>query len=137
MVFAATLFADSHDALGDGTAKSEVWLRAKDVMTTAVLTVGPRADIPGVARLLLEHRISAVPVVDENGRVQGIISEGDLARRAECEDGRSWWLSLLVDKTKAYRRAHGTRAEDVMTRDVVSRIIGLLELLVGQTYCGG
>jgi len=95
-------------------------MRAKDVMTTSVVTIDPQVEIADVARILLENRISAVPVVDKAGSIQGILSEGDLMRRADCGSHRSWWLSLLADKTKIYERDRGTRAKDVMTRAVVS-----------------
>jgi CBS domain-containing protein len=52
-------------------------------MTPEVVTVGPEASVAEIARLMLEHRISAVPVVDTAGRLLGIPSEGDLVRRVE------------------------------------------------------
>ena len=95
-------------------------MRAKDIMTTSVVTISPEVEIAEAARILLENRISAVPVVDKAGSIQGMLSEGDLMRRAECGSHRSWWLSLLADKTRIYERDRGTRAKDVMTREVVS-----------------
>lgn len=50
----------------------------RDVMTTSVLSVRPETSIKQVARLLVENRISGLPVVNEEGRVVGVISEGDL-----------------------------------------------------------
>lgn len=93
---------------------------AKDIMTTDVITVAPDEEVDHVARLLLDHRISASPVVDPDGRMLGMVSEGDLMRRAECGSSRSWWLALLADKTADFTRTLGTRARDVMTRDVVT-----------------
>lgn len=55
--------------------------RAGHIMTTNVITVRPGDDVEKAARLLLEHQISGLPVVDENNRVVGIISEGDLVLR--------------------------------------------------------
>ena len=52
-------------------------------MVTNVITVGPDSSVRDVADILLKHRISALPVVDKHGKLIGIISEGDLARRAE------------------------------------------------------
>ncbi len=95
-------------------------MQAKDVMTTNVVTVDPESDVATVARILLDRRISAVPVVDRDGRVMGIVSEGDLMRRSECARGRSWWLSLVADTTAKFIHTHGTRAKDVMTHDIVS-----------------
>lgn len=92
----------------------------KDVMTSSVVSVAPNETVEGVARTLLRHRISAVPVVDGD-RLVGIVSEGDLMRRYE-EHGaaRAWWLSLLADRTYEFLRTHGTRARDVMTREVIT-----------------
>jgi CBS domain-containing protein len=98
---------------------------AKDVMTAPVLAVRPDTGIQDIAALLLECRISAVPVVDEGGRVRGIVSEGDLINRADAgtRHRRSWWLEMLngpQEQSRDYLRSHGQRAEDVMSRDVVA-----------------
>ncbi len=92
----------------------------KDVMTAEVVSVAPDDDVAHVASVLLKHGISAAPVVDRTGRLQGIVSEADLMRRAECGASRSWWLSLLADKTVEFTRDLGTRARDVMTANVVT-----------------
>ncbi len=75
-------------------------MNASDVMSIDVITVAPTASVQEVAALLLKHRISALPVVDEHGALVGIISEGDLVRRAELdtEHRRSWWLEFLPIK---------------------------------------
>jgi CBS-domain-containing membrane protein len=78
-----------------------------------------------VAKLLLEHRISAVPVVDSDGRLLGIVSEGDLMRREETgtEAHRSWWLNAFTGSDEAaeeFAKSHGRFARDVMTHDVVT-----------------
>ena len=98
---------------------------AKDVMTTPVMTVRPDAEVREIAALLLECGISGVPVVDEAGRVLGIVSEGDLINRADAgtRHRRSWWLEVLKseeEQSRDYLRSHGRRAEDVMTRDVIA-----------------
>ncbi len=95
-------------------------MKAKDIMTTSVVTVDPNDDVALVARRLLDRRISAAPVIDKDARLCGIVSEGDLMRRAERGCSRSWWLELLADKTIDFTRSLGTRIRDVMTRDVVS-----------------
>ncbi|MEQ8349470.1 MAG: CBS domain-containing protein [Sneathiellaceae bacterium] len=115
-------------------------MQARDVMTGAVFTVTPETSVAAIAALLLERRISAVPVVEGDGRVVGIVSEGDLMRRPESGTERrpSWWLSLLSepqDRALAYLKSHGGTARDVMTRDPVTvapdatleRIAGILE----------
>ena len=100
-------------------------MRASDVMTTAVITVSPTTTVQEIAVLLLEHRISAVPVVDKKGAPVGIVSEGDLLFRMEAgtERHRSWWLNLLIDRATAARdflKSHGSVAAEIMTRPVVS-----------------
>jgi len=94
-------------------------------MTSPVVAVTADTDVAAIADLLLECRISAVPVVDDDGRVRGIVSEGDLINRADAgtRHRRSWWLEWLKgNETQAreFLRAHGRRAEDVMTREVVA-----------------
>jgi CBS-domain-containing membrane protein len=98
---------------------------AKDVMTTPALAVTPDTDVQAVAELLLECRISAVPVVDEDGRVCGIVSEGDLINRADAgtRHRRSWWLEMLrgsEEQARDFLRSRGRRVKDVMTSDVVA-----------------
>jgi CBS domain-containing protein len=100
-------------------------LRAKDIMTRDVVTVTEDSSVSDLASTLLEHRISAVPVVDASGGLLGIVSEGDLMHRAEAGTGRrhSWWLSLFTDSTAAaaeFVKEHSRRVGDVMTRNVVT-----------------
>lgn len=100
-------------------------MRASDIMTTSVVSVGPDTEVKEIAGLLLKHRISAVPVVNKNDQVIGLVSEGDLMRRAEndTEDRHAWWLAELVstrNKPADYIKSHGRRASDVMTRAVIS-----------------
>jgi CBS domain-containing protein len=96
-------------------------MRAKDFMTTDVVTIDPDSDVTIVAQTFLDHRISAAPVVDRDGVVVGVVSEGDLMRRARPEKTRrSWWLSLVADPTTEFVRNRGTRARDIMTPTVVS-----------------
>ena len=115
-------------------------MKVADVMASNVISVTPETPVSEIAGILLQKRISAVPVVDARGRLAGIVSEGDLLRRAELhtERRRSWWAGLLgrVDSLAAeYVKTHGRRAEDVMTRDVVTasedmsldEVVGLLE----------
>lgn len=98
---------------------------AKDVMTTAILTVTPETDVGEIARTLLDAHISAIPVIAADGTLVGIVSEGDLMHRAEAETRRrpSWWLRLLAtpeEPTERYLKEYGRRARDVMTRNVIS-----------------
>jgi CBS domain-containing protein len=58
-------------------------MKARDVMASPVVTVKPSASVKEVAKLLLQRRISAVPAVDDQDKVVGIVSEGDLLHRTE------------------------------------------------------
>lgn len=101
-------------------------MKAKDIMSTRVMTVKQDATVSEIARLLLEFHISALPVVDDRNRVIGVVSEGDLLRRQELgTDTRrgSWWLNLVSDQRELaadYVKSHGNQARDVMTKDVIS-----------------
>lgn len=55
--------------------------KAKDIMTTNVITLNPKDNVEKLARLLLEHKISGLPVVDDDGKLVGVVSEGDLVFR--------------------------------------------------------
>lgn len=96
-------------------------MQAIDIMTSKVISIGLDTDVRDVAQLLLEHRISAVPVVDDERRVLGIVSEGDLMRRVKGDEpqGGAWWLSLFTggQDPEAYVKAHGRKAREVMSPD--------------------
>jgi CBS domain-containing protein len=102
-------------------------MRARDIMVTKVITVGPEASVRDVANILLSKRISALPVVEEHGELIGIISEGDLVRRAELDTNRhrSWWLEIFARKSREalaveYVKSHARRVKDLMTREVIT-----------------
>lgn len=100
-------------------------MQVSDVMTGDVVTVTADTPVDAIARLMLEKRISGVPVVDAARRVIGMVSEGDLIRRSETDTSRrrSWWLQLLSPNTELaseYVKEHGRRAEHVMSRNVVT-----------------
>ncbi len=99
-------------------------MKARDVMTTELHTIGPEATIGDAARLMLDHRVSALPVVAD-GKLIGLISEGDLVRRVEIGTTRapSRWAALLSAETTlaaAYIKCHARRVGDVMTPAPVS-----------------
>lgn len=100
-------------------------LSARDLMTTAVVTIPPAMPVPAIARLLASRGISAVPVVDDAGAVLGLVSAADLTSRlcATPAAKRSWLGRLLADPVKdaeRYARTQGFIAEEVMTTEVVS-----------------
>jgi CBS domain-containing protein len=100
-------------------------MQAKDIMSSPVVTVTPDASVADVAALLLEKRISGVPVVDSTGQIAGIISEGDLLRRVETntQRHRPHWLEVLLGRSgdaSSFIKSHATRVGDVMSHDVIA-----------------
>jgi len=97
-------------------------MQARDVMTPRVVSVSEETRIHDLVRLLLEHRISAVPVVDKNQHVVGMVSEGDLLQEPGARRGKqAWWLSgLIAGGQLGHERIHHGKASDVMSRPVVS-----------------
>ncbi len=98
-------------------------MKARDVMIAPVITVGENATIRDVAKLLIEKGISAVPVVDRDGKMVGIVSEADLIHRPEAGTDRpaSWWLSLISGEpavAEEYAKSHAIKVKDVMTKNV-------------------
>ena len=95
-------------------------MNAADIMTTAVICIRPDEPILQAARLLLSERITALPVVDENERLVGIVSEGDLVRRAEIGTERRRTLAgNQAELASDYLKAHGRTVSDIMSRLVV------------------
>ncbi len=97
----------------------------KDIMTPEVVSVGPGAPVGEIAELLMKEKVSAVPVLADDGKLMGVVSEGDLIRRlsGEADDGRPWWVAALTSRAEEARdfiKSHGRTAADVMTKNVVS-----------------
>lgn len=100
-------------------------MHAAEIMTPNVITVTPQTEVREIVELMIKNRISALPVVDGENRVIGMVSEGDLMRRVENQTDRrdSWWLTALFSASNdaaSYIKSRGRRAEDVMTRDVLT-----------------
>jgi CBS domain-containing protein len=100
-------------------------MRAADIMVQDVVTAGPEASVRELAALMLERRISGMPVVDGAGRLLGIVSEGDLIRRPEIDTDRvklGWLRLLLSDEARArdFVKSHGRKAREVMTQPAIS-----------------
>jgi CBS domain-containing protein len=100
-------------------------MKAADVMVSSVISVRSDSTVQEVADVLLKNRISGVPVVEPDGTLVGIVSEGDLIRRPEAGTLRrpSWWLTLLGSKEEQafdYIKSHSRRVADVMTQRVVT-----------------
>jgi CBS domain-containing protein len=100
-------------------------MRARDIMTAHVISVGPDATVDAVANTLTGNGVSAVPVIAIDGRLLGIVSEGDLIRRSELKTtrGRSWWLYLLTstDQLAAdFAKSRAVKVKDIMTKTVLT-----------------
>jgi CBS domain-containing protein len=95
-------------------------MRAHQIMTRHVVTVGPETTILEAANTMLQNHISGLPVVDANGTLVGIVSEGDFIRRAEIgtQRKRGRWLNLLLGPGAAasdFVRAQGRKIGEIMT----------------------
>jgi CBS domain-containing protein len=95
----------------------------EEVMTRDVITVGPATPIHKAAQLMVEHGVSGLPVVSDDGRLVGIVSEGDLILRQQHPRERPWWRRFFEDGeqlAREYRRAMGTTVGEVMSHPAVS-----------------
>ena len=98
-------------------------MRARDVMVRAVVTASPETTVEALARLMINLRISGVPVLDTDGRLVGMVTEGDLLRRCETgtERHRSRWSEPFLSNSRLaaeYVKSHARRVADIMTREV-------------------
>ncbi len=95
------------------------------VMNAPAITVSPATSVVDAVTIMLDRRVSGLPVVDDNGSLVGIVSEADFLRRGELstERKRSWLLEFLTSPGKLadeYVLSHGRTVEEVMTSDVVT-----------------
>jgi CBS domain-containing protein len=100
-------------------------MKAKDVMTAGVVTVAEDASINEAIRLMLQRKISGLPVVDAAGTLVGMVTEGDFLRRSELGTARHTprWIEFLSGSGKLaenYVHAAGRKVRDVMTDKVYS-----------------
>lgn len=85
----------------------------RELMTRQVVTVAPDASFKDVVRTLEEHGVTAVAVVDADGRALGVISEGDLLTKSA--DQGDWFRSLPRSEPVERDKARATRAEELMS----------------------
>jgi CBS domain-containing protein len=104
-------------------------MNVADIMTQPVITAAAETKIAEAARLMLQHRISGLPVVDGGGRVVGILTEGDLLRRSELgtDRHRARWVEFIIGPGRLaldYVDAHARTVGEVMTKNVASVTAG-------------
>jgi CBS domain-containing protein len=97
-------------------------MKAHDVMTWGAITVGPDESVTCAVQLMLQNKISGLPVVDEEGEFVGIVTEGDFLRRGELgtQRQRPRWLEFLLGPGRLaaeYVQASGQKVAQVMTRE--------------------
>src|SRR6202166_5410502 len=95
-------------------------MRAHQIMTRKVITVGTAASIVDAANIMLENHVSGLPVIDETAKLVGIVSQGDFIRRAEIgtQRKRGRWLKFLVGSARAasdFVRERGRHVGEIMT----------------------
>ncbi len=97
-------------------------MQVKDVMTRNVISVQTSDPVLKAARLMLQNRISGVPVVDKQDALVGVVTEGDFLRRSEIgtQRRRPKWLEFIVGPGRLadeYVHTSGRKVEDIMTPD--------------------
>jgi CBS domain-containing protein len=100
-------------------------MRAIDVMVHDVVTIRPDTDVAEAIKLLTEHDVSALPVLDSDRNLVGMLSEADLIHRVEIgtEKHRRWWLEAVTGAAtlaEEFAKSHGKKVGEIMTTGVVS-----------------
>jgi len=96
-------------------------MKVGDFMTTRVVTIHPDSPIMDAAQLMLKHHFSGLPVVDDNGRVVGIVTEHDLLRRTDRPGSQQpYWLQQMIEGAAVAKEAvcfNEAKVKEVMTPD--------------------
>jgi CBS domain-containing protein len=100
-------------------------MRAIDVMVRDVVTIRPDTDVAEAVKLLAEHDVSALPVIDAAGSLAAMLSEADLIHRVEIgtEKHRPWWVEAVTGTSTLateFAKSHGKKVGEVMTTGVIS-----------------
>lgn len=101
-----------------------VRLRARDVMTSPVITVRPDTSVKDIAAMMLAHHISGLPVVTPDGELMGIVTEADLLHKESASDHREagFWkgFPLFGRALESMRKVEGVTAAELMSSPVVT-----------------
>lgn len=100
----------------------------KDIMTKEVITVSEDDTIEKCANLLITHNLSGLPVLDDNGKIKGIVTEGDLIRRISRIEGPAalevlggiFYLESPKKFMEKVKNSMGSKARDIMTKDIIT-----------------
>jgi CBS domain-containing protein len=100
-------------------------MKAGDIMSPRVISIAPDANVQDAIEMMLRMHISGLPVIDRNGTLVGVVTEGDFLRRAETgtERKRPRWLEFVMGPRRMaeeYVHAHSRRVDEVMTRDAIT-----------------
>ena len=100
-------------------------MKAGEVMTRNVVSTRADASVAEMVKLMLDNRISGLPVVDDRGHLVGIVTEGDCLRRAETgtERRRPRWSEFLIGPgrlAEEYIHTHSRKVAEVMTRSPIT-----------------
>ncbi|WP_298286350.1 CBS domain-containing protein [Acidocella sp.] len=99
-------------------------MKVSEVMNRSAISVMPATTVADAARIMLANHVSGLPVIDEHGTLVGVVTEGDLLRRAEIgTDGKpaGWLKSMLMPSTVAadYVHTHARHVSGVMTHSPI------------------
>lgn len=100
-------------------------MEARHIMSSPTICISPGATVRQAIETMLLNRVSGLPVIDADGSLAGVVSEGDLMRRSEIgtERQRPAWLEFLLGPGRSaeeYVHSHSRRIVDVMTEDAIS-----------------
>jgi len=100
-------------------------MRAIDVMVRDVVTVHPDTDVADAIKLLSEHDVSALPVLDAAANLVGMLSDADLIHRVEIgtEKHRPWWQEAVTGASTLaadFAKSHGKKVDEIMTTGAIS-----------------
>jgi CBS domain-containing protein len=100
-------------------------MRARDVMTNPVISIEADAPVMRAVRLMLQNRISGLPVIGAAGELVGMVTEGDFLRRGEIgtRRHRNRWIEFLIGPGRLadeYVHACGRKVDEVMSRNPVT-----------------